>query len=193
MSRATGVSRRQFCGTVGGLVVITTVSACTGENPRLTLGGDVGDEDPGEDPTADMASSSGSADLKSSSSKDMKNPDLTSTPVNDCSGLVDCGAATAVADGSATRYTDNNNYDFFLCRDAGGLYALSSLCPHDYRPVKKQSTRFYCPYHGATFDLNGQKPTRPAKKALEHYALCVDADGNVTVDYSTVVDPSTRT
>lgn len=174
--------------------MIGTVAACTSENPRLTLGGDVGDDDPNGDPTEDMASAGGSADLKSSSSgKDMKNADLTSAPANDCSGLVDCGAATAVADGSATRYTDGNNYDFFLCRDASGLYALSSLCTHDYRPVKKQSTRFYCPYHGATFDLNGQKPSRPAKKALEHYALCVDADGNVTVDYNTVVDPSTRT
>ena len=195
------ITRRKFCAAaaVGSGLVVLAANGCESPNPRLSLGNNVGDDEPLPDPSVDGGSEDSTDLAQSSSSKDMKKSsdlskpaDLTQQPVNNCSGLVECGVAADITDGSAKRYTDNYNYDFFVCRDAAGLYALSSLCTHDYRPVKKQTTRFYCPYHGATFDLNGQKPTKPAYKALEHYAVCVDASGNVQVDYNTVVDPSTR-
>lgn len=52
--------------------------------------------------------------------------------------------------------------------------------------------QFFCPCHGATFALDGSNPTSPAKTPLKHYAMCVDATGNVTIDTSTTVPSSTR-
>ena len=108
------------------------------------------------------------------------------------SGVLDAGAASAIAVGSAKHFTDNQNYDLYVCRDSGGLYALSASCTHSGCTVSKQSSRFYCPCHGATFDLNGQHPTSPAFSPLDHYAVCVDGSGTIYVDYNSVVSPSTR-
>ncbi len=106
---------------------------------------------------------------------------------------MNAGPASAIAVGQAKHLTDNVNYDLYVLRDSGGLYALSASCTHAGCTVRKQTTEFYCPCHGATFDLNGQNPTGPAFSPLDHYALCVDSAGNVYVDYNTTVSPTTRT
>jgi Rieske Fe-S protein len=94
--------------------------------------------------------------------------------------------------GTAKHLTDNNNYDLFVCRDSGGLYALTAICTHQGCTVTKQASQFYCPCHGATYDLNGQHQTRPATGPLDHFAICLDQSGNVLVDYNTVVAATTR-
>src|SRR5206468_2872326 len=112
--------------------------------------------------------------------------------VNSCAGVLNAGAASAIASGAAKHFTDNVNYDLFVCRDSGGLYAMDGICPHAGCTVTHESSQWYCGCHGATWDLNGQHPTSTASSALRHYALCIDGSGNVLVDYNKTVTYTTR-
>lgn len=192
-----GMSRREFCAIAGAGLGLLGLAACdpgaarivvgdgvdnTGTNPNTSNGPPVGDgavpidEDLAHPPGSDLAS--GPHDMAMSSGS--------------CSGPYDAGPASAITTGQAKYITDNNNFALFLCRDASGLYALSAICPHQGEIIQKKTSEFYCPAHGATFDLNGQHPTYPAFSALDHYALCVDATGNVLIDYNKTVSASTR-
>jgi nitrite reductase/ring-hydroxylating ferredoxin subunit len=126
------------------------------------------------------------------------NPDFATAPpdlaqATSCgSGTLNAGSVSSYAVGTTKRFTDNINYDLHVCRDAGGLFAVDSTCTHAGCAVTQQSTKWYCPCHGATFALDGTQPTAPATSPLPCYAVCVDASGNVWVDWNTTVSPSTR-
>jgi Rieske Fe-S protein len=177
------LSRRGFCA--GSLAVIG-LSACGSSEPRITVGGldgDAAQANPNEDLAgnpADLATSH--ADLAGSGK-----PDL--AMAGSCSGTVNAGAATAIVQGSPLFISASKMY---VCRDAAGLYAMTSVCTHQGCKVTPEATDFYCSCHGATFDLNGQNPTSPAHSPLKHYALCVDASGDIEINPSLVVDPTTR-
>jgi len=159
-----GMSRRAFCAAAGAGLVTVGLVACTPAGEMMGGNSDLGDQ-----------------------------PDLTTGQAGGCApGGVNAGLASDIAMGAAKHVTDNNNYDLFVCRDAGGLYALSASCTHSGCTVQKQATRFYCPCHRATFDLNGLHPTSPARTALPHFALCLDDGGNAIVDYNTTVAATTR-
>src|SRR4051812_28866048 len=70
----------------------------------------------------------------------------------------------------------------FIVRDASGLYALTARCTHQGVTVTARTSDFYCPGHGATFNLDGAVTKGPATKALQHYALCTLPNGHVGVD-----------
>jgi Rieske Fe-S protein len=82
----------------------------------------------------------------------------------------------------------------FVCRDANGLYAVSSICPHAGCDVtfRLASVSFRCPCHGATFNFNGGAPTAPAFQPLDHYLLCIEGDGSVGFDINSPVTSTTR-
>jgi nitrite reductase/ring-hydroxylating ferredoxin subunit len=131
-------------------------------------------------------------------------PDLVSLPdliVNDlrtCAGDIDAGLATDVALNCARRYTDTQTYGFFICHDAGGLYAVSAICTHLGCLVSVfgacSAPYFGCPCHGSTYAYDGTLTLGavPGQASLDHFALCITAEGRCTVDLNTVVDPSTR-
>lgn len=77
-------------------------------------------------------------------------------------------------------------------QDAGGLYAFSAVCTHQGCSVRVSGAGVRCPCHGATFDVNGQTPTRPATRPLVHYALAL-CGSDVYVDTSMTVPAATRT
>ena len=85
----------------------------------------------------------------------------------------------------------------FVGRDAGGLYAVTSTCTHQGCDVRAEgsgdSALLMCPCHGSTFDRNGNVTRGPANKALAHFAVEIDASGNVTVHGGTQVGAATRT
>jgi nitrite reductase/ring-hydroxylating ferredoxin subunit len=109
-----------------------------------------------------------------------------------CSGTINAGAASAIAVNASKRFTDNINYDLYLCRDSGGLFTVDASCTHAGRLIKQQGQGWYCPAHGATFAFNGQSPTAPAFSPLANYSVCVDSSGNVTIDPNTTVGPNVR-
>jgi nitrite reductase/ring-hydroxylating ferredoxin subunit len=108
------------------------------------------------------------------------------------SGVVNCGAASALSVGAAKHFSNNAGYDFFLCRDAGGLFAVDAACTHAGCDVQLQSGHWYCPCHGATFAFDGSAPTTPAFTPLACYAVCLDGSGQVWVDPNTTVPSTTR-
>jgi len=82
-------------------------------------------------------------------------------------------------------------------RDASGLYAMTSTCTHEGCDMAADgqigSNGVFCGCHGSRFDANGGVLQGPANAPLVHFAVSVDAAGNVTVDGSAKVAASTRT
>jgi len=193
-----GISRRDFCAIAGAGLGLLGLAACDPGAPRIVLGDGV--ESSGTDPNTSNGPPVGDGavsandDLAHPPGSDLANGshDMATSGNNSCSGPYNAGPASAITVGQAKYITDNVNFDIFLCRDASGLYALSALCTHEGKLLTKKTSDFYCSRHGATFDLNGQHPTSPAYSPLDHYALCVDATGNILVDYNTTVSASTR-
>jgi Rieske Fe-S protein len=97
--------------------------------------------------------------------------------------------------GPASSYTLNTPKafsGFFVVKDASGFYALSSACTHEGATLQGQSSQFYCPRHGATFDFNGNPTGGPVFTGLVHYAMCDQSNGNLGVIKSQQVSQSTR-
>jgi nitrite reductase/ring-hydroxylating ferredoxin subunit len=192
------MSRRKFCAFAGSSLVSLGLAACAPGDPRVVVGDGVdnnglptagGPPPPDGGSGADLAQAGHdggvAADLASGSH------DMASVSASCGSGALSAGPASAVASGDAKLLT-GSSYQLFLCRDAGGLYAMDAGCTHEGKLLVKQATSFYCSRHGARFDLNGEHPTLPAFSPLDHYSVCVDASGNVTIDYNKIVPASTR-
>jgi cytochrome b6-f complex iron-sulfur subunit len=82
-------------------------------------------------------------------------------------------------------------------RDAGGLYAMTITCTHQGCDVEPSgngsSATVRCPCHGSQFDRNGAVVRGPASSALTHFAVSVDASGNITIHGGTKVGADVRT
>ena len=89
-------------------------------------------------------------------------------------------------------------------RDASGLYALTSVCSHEFcdmnavlpsDPSKPGGTTtaegINCNCHNSKFDSNGVVMKGPAIKPLKAYAMVLGCDGKLYVD-STKVVPNTQ-
>jgi Rieske Fe-S protein len=85
------------------------------------------------------------------------------------------------------------NAPAILARDKNGLYAMTITCTHQGCDVSPDGTTLYCGCHGSRFDSNGNVQAGPAGSPLVHFAVSLDAAGNITVDGTTQVAASTRT
>ena len=172
---AAGITRRDFCATGVGLVVLG--AGCGAGVARINVGA-LSDTDAAGEVVHDL--SSGASDL------------LPTSGGSCTSSAIDVGLASAIASGSAKLFS-GTGYNLFICRDGGGLYAMTAICPHQGATLEKEATEFYCPRHSATFDLNGQHPTSPAYTPLTHFAVCLDGNGHALVDYTQTVAATART
>jgi Rieske Fe-S protein len=84
------------------------------------------------------------------------------------------------------------NLPIILGRDAQGLYAMTVTCPHQGCPVTPEGSTLFCPCHGSRFDSNGSVINGPARSPLVHFAVSVDAAGNITVYPASQVAPGAR-
>jgi cytochrome b6-f complex iron-sulfur subunit len=107
-------------------------------------------------------------------------------------GPLNAGNASAISTGSYKKVTSSFGEPIFVMRDAKGLYALSGSCTHAGKPISAQSSQFYCPYHGATFTLDGSVTGGPAGSDLPNYAVCIDSNGVAWVDPNSQVNEGTR-
>jgi nitrite reductase/ring-hydroxylating ferredoxin subunit len=102
----------------------------------------------------------------------------------------------SVSAGNKSSYTLNapqNSSDgnYIIIKDANGFYGMSAYCPHqgcqitDFSQKDSQNNpTVTCDCHGAQWDIlgqNGQGPGRASGSTLQHYVLCIDASGNITV------------
>ncbi len=118
-----------------------------------------------------------------------------SVVANECastSGMTACGPGSAIAVNKAAKFSDDQGNEFFVCRDARGLFAVSGLCTHEGVTLQVKGSGFYCPRHGATFALDGSKPSSPARSPLPHFAVCFDSSSTLYVDTNSEISSSTR-
>jgi Rieske Fe-S protein len=82
----------------------------------------------------------------------------------------------------------------FVARDAGGVYAMTTICTHAGCDLSGgvSSDQITCPCHGSVFDANGNVISGPAPTPLVHYAVAIDASGDITVNGAQQVDASDR-
>ena len=81
-------------------------------------------------------------------------------------------------------------------RDERGVYAMTLTCTHagcdigQTGQVSGQGLRCGC--HGAEFDTNGNVLRGPAPASLDHFAVSVDMQGNLTVHGGEIVSQDQR-
>jgi nitrite reductase/ring-hydroxylating ferredoxin subunit len=77
-----------------------------------------------------------------------------------------------------------------VVRHDGKLFALTAVCPHKKALLEADTpTTFFCDRHHSAFDIDGNVTHGPAKKALVHFAISVDANGHVIVDMAQKFGP----
>jgi len=214
-------SRREFCLTtgvgVGAGLLLASLPGCdpnavdrigegeldtnggTGGNGSAGGGGGGGGGHAGGGGGGGGGSAGGGGGGGGGGASDMAGPprDMAGAPADmatsGCTpGTISAGAASGYTVGGTPKLFKSGSSQLFVVRDSGGLFAVSAICTHSGCTNEYQGGGFYCPCHGATFALDGSKPTSPAHTALKHYAMCVDASGNVTVDPKTSVATTTR-
>lgn len=187
MKRSEGLAvvttRRHFCGGVASCLGLAFVASCTdGDGTTIidttALNGPDGEQN------------------KGSGSGSNPPPDAGVTP--DAGGTMATCPTSGVTDvGDPTTFTLNkpkyfSTGNFFVVRDSNGLYALTARCTHDGVTISAETSDFYCPAHGATFNFNGTVTGGPAFSNLVHYAMCTMSSGHVGVIKSQTVSQSQR-
>lgn len=76
-------------------------------------------------------------------------------------------------------------------RDAGGVYAISTICTHLGCLVRASAGGFECPCHGSAFAADGAVTKGPAPRALDWLQVSA-IGGTVIVDEATPVPPGTK-
>jgi Rieske Fe-S protein len=82
-------------------------------------------------------------------------------------------------------------------RDADGVYALTLTCTHEGCNMATSGTVDFqgirCGCHGARFSANGKVVGGPAPDPLLHFAVEIDATGEIMIRGDQRVDASART
>jgi Rieske Fe-S protein len=105
----------------------------------------------------------------------------------DGAGWTDAGAADAVREGEATRFSyevragwETRRQVAFLVRDGEGVLALSARCTHAGCTVRFRDGRFHCPCHAGVFAPDGRPLEGPPKEPLARLETRVE-NGRVQV------------
>lgn len=106
-------------------------------------------------------------------------------------GVVDCGPASSYKTGDIKLFADGN---FFLSRLPEGFLALSRWCTHMNGKIiyQKAHWRFWCPFHGATYERSGEPILRShGECALRLNPISFSQEGHVLVDTDQIVNRDT--
>jgi Rieske Fe-S protein len=115
------------------------------------------------------------------------------------SGEIDAGNVADIAEGEIKKGPDGST--FLLARDAGGIYAMTSICTHfgcdlnDEGGVIGDDGEIDCGSpcgHGSKFGPNGEVVAGPAGEALKHWKVTIDEAGAILVDVGNEVPAEER-
>jgi len=102
-------------------------------------------------------------------------------------GWAEAGAADAVGEGAATRFTyevcagwETRRKFGFLVREGETIVALSARCTHAGCTVRFRDGRFHCPCHKGVFSLEGRPLEGPPEEPLARLETKVE-NGQVRV------------
>lgn len=82
--------------------------------------------------------------------------------------------------------------NFYVFRDAAGLYAVSAVCTHLGCTVARSPEGFACPCHGSRFGPSGKVLGGPAPRPLPWLEVTRAADGQLAVLADNEVPEGTR-
>jgi cytochrome b6-f complex iron-sulfur subunit len=99
------------------------------------------------------------------------------------------GHAEQFAVGTETLFAKEN---FYVFRDAQGVYAISAVCTHLGCTVARSRAGFECPCHGSKFRDNGGVEAGPAPRPLPWLEIGRAADGQLVVYADNEVPAGTR-
>ena len=171
--------RRRFLKVLGASTLAWGSAACGGSAENGSLNG-AGAPDGGIDGTAGSGGAGGSAGA---------------------AGGCGSGTPAGTAVGKLTDFPSAGLYPIpsisaYVGRDAGGLYAISSLCTHQYCDMISQgqvsASGIVCYCHGSQFTLTGDVSAGPARTPLPAYAVALGADCSVYVDPNSSVPSAQR-
>ena len=92
--------------------------------------------------------------------------------------------------GTTTRIEARN---LLVIHDAGGIRALSLVCPHLGCITHRETDEsFTCPCHGSRFDSAGRVIQGPAPGPMRYLAVTRAPNGDLMVDEESPVDAETR-
>lgn len=91
--------------------------------------------------------------------------------------------------GTETLFEKEN---FYMFRDAQGVYAISATCTHLGCTVARTGRGFECPCHGSKFGVAGTVEAGPAPRALPWLEVGRAADGQLVVYADNEVPTGTR-
>jgi len=89
-------------------------------------------------------------------------------------------APAEIKEGIDTRWLTTGG--FFLVRNQGRIYAVTSTCSHKACPLAAKETQFVCPCHGSRFTPAGKVLVGPATTPLARFGTSINAAGHLFVD-----------
>jgi cytochrome b6-f complex iron-sulfur subunit len=98
----------------------------------------------------------------------------------------DLGPAAQFKDGVDARWAQSGG--FFLVREAGRLYAVTSTCSHRACALAAKGSEYVCPCHGSHFTPQGRVTIGPATTSLVRFAISLDPAGHLIVDRTRTFD-----
>ena len=123
-------------------------------------------------------------------------PTPTAAPCGDCSAPTgfDSGLVKASVPVNSVAY--DSGHKIFLCHDATGFYAMTSLCTHlqcdmggpsGVYSASNLGGGFHCNCHGSNFFADGSVKNGPAGSALFHYKVAIDPGQRIFIDQGVIV------
>jgi nitrite reductase/ring-hydroxylating ferredoxin subunit len=196
--------RRRFLHVLGATTAAVALPACGGTDTTTgsTATGTGGAGGESGTTTGGMGGAGGAGGTGTTASSTDSASSSASTGGNACE-MNPAGTAVGVpADFTAAGLHILPGTKVLVGRDDKGLYALTSICPHEFcdMDAKQQGQSvgtvtaqgITCNCHNSKFDNYGAVTKGPANKPLKAYAMALGCDGKVYVDKTKVVSIDVR-
>jgi nitrite reductase/ring-hydroxylating ferredoxin subunit len=195
--------RRRFLHVLGATTAAAALPACGGTDTTAATGTTGAGGAGGSGSTATTGGMGGAGGTGASTGDTSSASASASSSTGGGCEMNPVGTAVGVpADFAATGLHIVAGTKVLVGRDDKGLYALTSICPHEFcdmdakqggQPVGTVTAQgIVCNCHNSKFDNYGAVTKGPANKPLKPFAMALGCDGKLYVDKTTVVSIDQR-